>query len=151
MRVVSHAQGRHRHDARLLALGAKILDWMWARGWDREFGGLLYFTDLRGLPVQEYWQDMKFWWPHNEAIIATLLAWKLTGEARYAEMHRQVHDWSFQHFPDPEFGEWFGYLRRDGKVASRAKGTLWKGPFHLPRMLWYCWRLLAEEGAAAQR
>ncbi len=137
-------EGRLRGDQRLIGVGTQILDWMWARGWDNEVGGLLYFTDLKGLPVQEYWQDMKFWWPHNEAIIATLLAWKLTGEARYAEMHRLVHDWSFQHFPDPEFGEWFGYLRRDGKVASRAKGTLWKGPFHLPRMLWFCARELAE-------
>ena len=85
-----------------------ILDWMWARGWDAEHGGLLYFTDLRGLPVQEYWHDMKFWWPHCEAIIATLLAWKLTGEPRYAAMHAQVHDWSFAHFPDREHGEWFG-------------------------------------------
>ncbi len=137
-------EGRLRGGQRLIGVGTQILDWMWARGWDNEVGGLLYFTDLKGLPVQEYWQDMKFWWPHNEAIIATLLAWKLTGEARYAEMHRLVHDWSFQHFPDPEFGEWFGYLRRDGKVASRAKGTLWKGPFHLPRMLWFCARELAE-------
>jgi len=53
---------------------------------------------------------MKFWWPHNEAIIATLLAWRLTGEERYARWHRQVHDWSFAHFADPEYGEWFGYL-----------------------------------------
>jgi N-acylglucosamine 2-epimerase len=57
-------------------------------------------------------------------------------------MHRQVHDWSFRHFADPEHGEWYGYLRRDGSVSSRAKGTLWKGPFHLPRMLWLCGRLL---------
>ena len=54
--------------------GLTILDWMWQRGWDEEYGGMFYFRDLRGLPVQEYWHDMKFWWPHNEAIIATLLA-----------------------------------------------------------------------------
>jgi N-acylglucosamine 2-epimerase len=135
-------EGRLREDARLIALGARILDWMWVRGWDREHGGLLYFTDLRGLPVQEYWHDMKFWWPHCEAIIATLLAWKLTGEALYAERHRLVHEWSFSHFPDREHGEWFGYLHRDGSVAQRAKGNLFKGPFHLPRMLWFCAREL---------
>lgn len=136
-------EGRLRDDRRLIALGAQILDWMWARGWDAEYGGLLYFTDLRGLPVQEYWQDMKFWWPHCEAIIATLLAWKLTGEARYAEMHTKVHDWSFAHFPDAEHGEWFGYLHRDGTLAQRAKGNMFKGPFHLPRALWFCMRELA--------
>jgi N-acylglucosamine 2-epimerase len=105
---------------------------------------LLYFTDLLGKPVQEYWHDMKFWWPHNEAIIATLLAWQLTGEARFATMHQQVHNWSFTHFPDPELGEWFGYLHRDGRLSSRAKGTIYKGPFHLPRMLWYCWQRLEQ-------
>ena len=123
--------------------GTLILDWMWARGWDTEHGGLLYFTDLRGLPVQEYWHDMKFWWPHCEAIIATLLAGKLTGETRYAAMHAQVHEWSFAHFPDREHGEWFGYLHRDGSIAQRAKGNMFKGPFHLPRMLWFCARELA--------
>ncbi len=130
-------EGRLRQDRGLIALGAQILDWMWARGWDAEHGGILYFTDLRGLPVQEYWHDMKFWWPHCEAIIATLLAWKLTGNSRYAEMHAQVHDWSFAHFPDREYGEWFGYLHRDGTPSQRAKGNLFKGPFHLPRMLWF--------------
>lgn len=137
-------EGKLRHDRRLIQLGLTILDWMWKRGWDEEFGGLFYFRDLRGLPVQEYWHDMKFWWPHNEAIIATLLAWQLTGAAKYAQWHQQVHDWSFQHFADPEFGEWYGYLHRDGSVSSRAKGTMYKGPFHLPRMLWYCQGLCAE-------
>jgi N-acylglucosamine 2-epimerase len=124
------------------AAGVEILDWMWERGWDTDHGGLLYFTDLWGLPVQEYWHDMKFWWPHNEAIIATLLAWKLTGERRFAERHAAVHTWSFQHFADAEHGEWFGWLHRDGSVSQRAKGNLFKGPFHLPRMLWYAARLL---------
>ena len=135
-------EGSLRRDGRLIALGAQILDWMWARGWDAEHGGLLYFTDLRGLPVQEYWHDMKFWWPHCEAIIAALLAWKLTGEPRYAAMHAQVHDWTFGHFPDKEHGEWFGYLHRDGTLSQRAKGNLFKGPFHLPRMLLLCAREL---------
>jgi N-acylglucosamine 2-epimerase len=138
-------EGRFRGDRRLILLGAQILDWMWARGWDQEYGGLLYYTDLRGKPVQEYWHDMKFWWPHCEAIIATLLAWRLTGDARYASMHAQVHDWSFAHFPDAEHGEWYGYLHRDGRISQRAKGNMFKGPFHLPRMLWFCARELRDD------
>ncbi len=138
-------EGQLRQDSRVIKLGLTILDWMWRRGWDEEFGGFFYFRDLRGLPVQEYWHDMKFWWPHNEAIIASLLAWRLTGEARYALWHQLVHDWSFAHFPDPEFGEWYGYLHRDGTPSVRLKGNMWKGPFHLPRMLWYCGRALGED------
>lgn len=137
-------EGSLRKDRRLIEFGCAILDCMWRRGWDAEHGGVLYHVDVHGKPVQEYWQDMKFWWPHNEAIIATLLASQLTGEARYAEWHRAVHEWSFRHFPDPAHGEWFGYLHRDGSVAQPAKGNLFKGPFHLPRMLWYCWQLLEE-------
>lgn len=142
-------EGALRKDQRLIRLGTTILDWMWRRGWDEEFGGVLYFTDLRGLPVQEYWHDMKFWWPHCETIIATRLAHHLTGEERYAEMHRRVHEWSFAHFSDREHGEWFGYLRRDGSVSQRAKGNLFKGPFHLPRALWYCARLAETFGSRA--
>jgi N-acylglucosamine 2-epimerase len=135
-------EGEWRGDKKLIQLGTKILDWMWARGWDEECGGIFYFRDVFGKPVQEYWHDMKFWWPHNEAIIATLLAWKLTGDEKYARWHQLVHDWSFKHFPDPEFGEWFGYLHRDGRVSQRAKGNLYKGPFHLPRMLWLGRRII---------
>ena len=121
-----------------------MLDWMWKRGWDEEYGGLLYFVDVYGLPVQEYWHDMKFWWPHNETIIATLLAFQLTGDEKYARWHKQVHDWSHSHFPDSEHGEWFGYLHRDGRLSGRLKGNLWKGPFHLPRMQLTCWQIVEE-------
>lgn len=141
-------EGKLRGNADYVRLGCQMLDFMWARGWDEEFGGLLYFRDLHGKPVQEYYHDMKFWWVHNETIIATLLAWTLTGDEKYRRWHAQVHDWSYRHFPDAEHGEWYGYLHRDGRVSSGLKGGTWKGFFHLPRMQWYCWRLLEEKSAA---
>ena len=135
-------EGKYRDDASLIEMGCRILDWMWRRGWDQEYGGILYFVDVKGLPVQEYWHDMKFWWPQNETIIATLMAYRLTGEARYAKWHEQIHRWAYEKFPDPTYGEWFGYLHRDGRISSTLKGNLWKGPFHLPRMQLTCWKLL---------
>ena len=76
-------EAKHRgNDPELTKLGTTMLDWMWKIGWDKEFGGILYFRDVKGLPVQEYWQDMKFWWPQNETIIATLLAYSLTGQQK---------------------------------------------------------------------
>lgn len=137
-------EGKIRGEHGLIEMGCDMLDWMWERGWDKEHGGLLYFVDVDGRPVQEYWHDMKFWWPHNETIIATLMAWKLTGNSKYAEMHQRVHDWAYKHFADTEHGEWFGYLNRDGSLSSQAKGNLWKGPFHFPRMQLECWKLLDE-------
>ena len=139
---ILHEARRRCGDAELTGLGLRMLDYMWERGWDDEFGGILYFRDVHGKPVQEYWQDMKFWWPQNEAIIATLLAYIQTGEEKYAGWHRQVHHYAHQHFHDPEHGEWFGYLHRDGRISVPLKGNQYKGPFHLPRMQWYCWQLL---------
>ena len=144
---IMHEAKARGGDGDLLALGTKMLDWMWQIGWDQEYGGMLYFRDVKGLPVQEYWHDMKFWWPQNETIIATLLAHEMTGEAKYEKWHRLAHDWAYAHFPDKEHGEWFGYLHRDGRVSSTLKGNLWKGFFHHPRMQWYCWQLMAGDDA----
>lgn len=136
-------EAHHRGgDAELTELGTNIIDYMWQRGWDEEFGGILYFRDLNHGPVQEYWHDMKFWWPQNEAILATLFAYRATGNNKYAGWHQQVHDWAHQHFRDEEHGEWYGYLHRDGRISVPLKGNLWKGPFHLPRMQFFCWQLL---------
>ncbi|MET3126661.1 N-acylglucosamine 2-epimerase [Arcicella rosea] len=141
---ILHEARYRNNDQHLIALGCKMLDYMWERGWDKEHGGILYFRDVYDKPVQEYWQDMKFWWPHNEVIIATLLAYLMTGNEKYAQWHRLVHDYAYSHFHDKEHGEWFGYLHRDGTVAQTAKGNLFKGPFHLPRQEWYCYKILAE-------
>lgn len=118
-----------------IQLGLKILDWSWQWGWDKEYGGIINFVDCKGYPAQDYAQDMKFWWPQTEAIIATLYAYRLTGEERYLKWHEEVSDWTYAHFPDREHPEWFGYLHRDGTVAQPAKGNLFKGPFHIPRMM----------------
>jgi N-acylglucosamine 2-epimerase len=142
---ILHEAKYRNNDPKLIALGCKMLDYMWERGWDKDYGGILYFRDVYHKPVQEYWADMKFWWPQNEAIIATLLAYTITGDEKYKQMHRQIHDYAYTKFHDKEYGEWLGYLHRDGTVAQTAKGNLFKGPFHLPRQEWYCWQLLNSE------
>lgn len=141
---ILHEAVHRNYDQKLIGLGCKMIDYMWERGWDKEYGGILYFRDVYNKPVQEYWQDMKFWWPHNETIIATLLAYLLTGEKRYAQWHKMVHDYAYAKFHDAKYGEWFGYLHRDGSIAQTAKGNLFKGPFHLPRQEWYCAKILKE-------
>ena len=78
---------------------------------------------------------MKFWWPQCETVIAALYAYKATRDEKYLEIYRQTHEWIVKHLVDTEYGEWFGYLHRDGTVAQAAKGNLFKGPFHIPRML----------------
>lgn len=135
-------EGMRRNDLRLIEQAAEIVDWSLEWGWDREYGGLLYFVDVEGKPPTQLDWDMKLWWPHTEALYALLLAFHLTGESHYADWFERVHDWSFRHFADPEHGEWYGYLHRDGTVSTPLKGGMWKGCFHLPRALWLCMRLL---------
>ncbi|MCB9891455.1 MAG: AGE family epimerase/isomerase [Planctomycetes bacterium] len=147
--ILEEARQRPDRAGELVPLGCEILDVSWERGWDETHGGLFYFRDLKGLPVQEYWHDMKFWWPHAEARIATLMAWLATGERRYAVWFEQVFRWSEDHFRDREHGEWFGYLHRDGRLSVPLKGNLWKGPFHVPRMQLVCWQL--ADGMASAR
>ena len=122
-------------DKELQKLALQILDWSWDWGWDKEFGGIINFRDCKGFPQQDYSQDMKFWWPQCETIIACLYAYKLTGDEKYLERHRMISEWTYAHFPDHEYGEWYGYLHRDGSVAQPAKGNIFKGPFHIPRMM----------------
>lgn len=137
-------ESRHRKDKKLLEKACLILDWSLELGWDKEYGGLLYFVDIEGKPPEPYEHDMKLWWPHNEAIYACLLAFHLTSEIKYEEWHQKLHDYAYSHFPDRKNGEWFKYLHRDGSVSSTVKGNRWAGPFHLPRMQYNCWKLLEE-------
>jgi len=129
-------EARYRDwDKTLTDTALTILDWSWELGWDKQYGGIINFVDAKGFPQQDYSQDMKFWWPQTEAVIATLYSYLATGDAKYLEMHRMANEWAYKHLPDPEYGEWYGYLHRDGTVAQPAKGNLFKGPFHIPRMM----------------
>jgi N-acylglucosamine 2-epimerase len=141
---ILHEAKYRANDPHLIDLGCRMLDYMWERGWDTEYGGILYFRDVYGKPVQEYWQDMKFWWPQNETIIATLLAYLMTGNEKYKSWHQQINQYAYDHFHDKINGEWYGYLHRDGKIAQTAKGNLFKGPFHRPSQELYCMQILQE-------
>lgn len=116
-------------------MALKILQWSWKWGWDEEFGGIINFRDCKGFPAQDYSQDMKFWWPQTEGIIASLMAYGVTDDNKYLDMHKAINDWTYKYFPDNVYPEWYGYLHRDGSVAQPAKGNLFKGPFHIPRMM----------------
>ena len=135
---------RRGGDPHLEKMGLTIIDWAWKWGWDEPYGGMINFRDCRNFSPQDYSQDMKFWWPQCETIIASLYAYRLTGDEKYLEMHRKAHDYAYRVFPDPEYGEWYGYLHRDGTVAQPAKGNLFKGPFHIPRMMFKAAELCDE-------
>ena len=122
-------------DKPMLDMALQVFDWSWDWGWDKQYGGIINFRDCKNLPPQDYSQDMKFWLPQCETIIASLYAYLGTGDEKYLYRHERISEWTYAHFPDAEYGEWYGYLHRDGTVAQPAKGNLYKGPFHIPRMM----------------
>ena len=141
--MLEHA--KRTGDQELVKKAAQIFDWAIEAGWDKEYGGLLYFTDCLGKPPEAYEHDMKLWWPHNEILIASLMLYKDTGEEKYLEWFDKTVTYCKEHFADPEYGEWYGYLRRDGKpTMPSTKGSTFKGPFHLPRSLILCDTMLGE-------
>ncbi len=132
--ILEHA--RRTGDTSLIPKAAQIFDWAIDLGWDKEYGGLLYFVDCLGLPPEAYEHDMKLWWPHNEILIASMMLYRDTKDEKYLDWFYKTLDYCKEHFSDPEYGEWYGYLRRDGKpTMPSTKGSTFKGPFHLPRCL----------------
>ena len=113
-------------------------------GWDEKYGGIFYFLDLKGNPPQQLEWDQKLWWVHIETLITLIKGYALTGNEECLSWFEKVHDYSWAHFADAEFGEWFGYLNRQGEVLLNLKGGKWKGCFHVPRGMFQVWKTLEK-------
>lgn len=117
---------------------------MLRKGWDEQYGGIFYFMDRLGYPTQQLEWDQKLWWVHIETMISMLKGFLLTGNTDCLNWFEKVHDYTWAHFKDPEYPEWFGYLNRQGEVLLPLKGGKWKGCFHVPRGLYQCWQVLEQ-------
>lgn len=135
-----HETWRHP-DAAIRQMGIDLIRWGFEWGWDKEFGGIFNDVDAEGLPIhgkEGVLADCKLWWQHAEALYGLLLAFQETGDAWFFAAYQKVHDYSFSHFADPEYGEWFGYLDRTGRPIHSAKGTDRKCSFHIGRNFLWC-------------
>lgn len=139
---------------------AQVIEKTARTGWDEEYGGLLRFADRQGGKPQgrkttdsryealitDAW-DMKLWWPHSEALYATLLAGTLTGNNRLFALHDTVRDYTFNTFPHPDAstGEWIQIRDRTGEPLDKIAALPVKDPFHILRNLLLIVDLLAAE------
>lgn len=128
--------GKRMQDEALIQRAVNILFDMLELGWDKEYGGIFYFLDVKGYPTQQLEWDQKLWWVHVEALVALAKAYAFTGDARCIPWFTKLHEYTWNHFRDNEYGEWFGYLNRRGEVLLPLKGGKWKGCFHIPRALY---------------
>jgi len=140
MMDIADRQGDKALLGRAVDMALSILDF----GWDQKHGGIFYFLDAQGKPPQQLEWDQKLWWVHLEALVAMAKGFALTGRQECADWYERIHEYAWSKFPDPAYGEWFGYLSRQGDVLLDLKGGKWKGCFHLPRALYECYRLFSE-------
>ncbi|MEI7525655.1 MAG: AGE family epimerase/isomerase [Mariniphaga sp.] len=111
-------------------------------GWDKKFGGIFYFLDVKGHPTQQLEWDQKLWWVHIETLISMAKGYRLTGNTACKNWFETIHEYTWKHFKDSEFPEWYGYLNREGNPLLELKGGKWKGCFHVPRGLYEIWKIL---------
>lgn len=111
-------------------------------GWDKEHGGIFYFMDYKGHPVQQLEWDQKLWWVHIETLISLLKGYEQTQSLECLKWFEIIHDYTWSHFKDKDYPEWYGYLNREGQPLLTLKGGKWKGCFHVPRGLFQCWQTL---------
>lgn len=119
-------------------------------GWDKTHGGIFYFLDVKGKPMQQLEWDQKLWWVHIEAMISLAKGFLHTGDERCERWFNKLHRYTWSHFPDAESGEWYGYLNRKGEVLLPLKGGKWKGCFHVPRGLFQLWKIMDAIAAKQQ-
>jgi N-acylglucosamine 2-epimerase len=121
-------------------------------GWDEQHGGLFRYTDVDGGeptgtrsddPYEELvvstW-DTKLWWPHAEALYATALLARVTGDPGMREWHDRVRRYTLGTFPEGPGREWTQIRDRTGAPMDRTVALPVKDPFHVARAL----LLLAE-------
>jgi N-acylglucosamine 2-epimerase len=121
-----------------LRRGIKMIEY----GWDHEHGGIFYFMDSEGHPPQQLEWDQKLWWVHLEALICLAKGIHYLDDDECKSWFEKIHHYTWEHFRDPEYGEWYGYLNRRGEVLLPLKGGKWKGCFHVPRAMLSIWKSL---------
>ena len=102
-------------------------------GFDAERGG--YFEE--GIPHGPVTGWEKLWWVQFDALPGLWWTYRLTGERLYLERLLKTLDWLQRGQRDPEFGEWYWGVRRDGTLGDNGdvKGELWKTAYHNVRAL----------------
>jgi N-acylglucosamine 2-epimerase len=128
-------------------------------GWDETHGGILYYVDREGGPlrgelsassyeaaIRKNW-DRKLWWVHSEAIYASLLSYRLSGDDGDRAWFERVFEYAFRVFPHPDrkVGEWIQIRDRAGEPVETVVALPVKDPYHIARNLIQSVELMSAE------
>ena len=132
--------GKRLNDSQLIERACNIMLQTIEYGWDKKYEGIFYFLDVKGTSPQQLEWDQKLWWVHVESLVALAKGYAYTKNDKCMTWFNKIHEYTWNHFKDMEYGEWFGYLNRRGEVLLDLKGGKWKGCFHIPRALYQVWK-----------
>lgn len=130
-------EANYFNNSEILNYAEQIFNCAIESGLDKENGGLLSFIDCLGKPLDNVpFANYKVWWTHCEVLIASLMLFKYTKNEKYLNYFDSIFNYCKQHFSDSTYGEWYEHLNINGQLEEPIyKGGIYKGPFHLPRML----------------
>ncbi|MBQ2743780.1 MAG: AGE family epimerase/isomerase [Oscillospiraceae bacterium] len=127
-------EGEVKNDDELRNFGRKLCDYAMPKDFPQRHKLIPIARDVRKVSLSE--ADKSYvWWPQCEAIITYRLAYNIFGDKKYSEFADYLEKNAFNAFADFRCGEWYSEVSQDGLVIDSNKGSLIKGPFHLPRML----------------
>lgn len=127
-------EGEYRNDDRIRAFGKKLCDYALPEDYDEKIRFIPTMSDTDtypyGNPTKTY-----IWWPQCEAVVAYRMLYKMYGDEKYLDRSLRIEKDALEIFADFENGEWYCEITPDYKPISENKGSVIKGPFHIPRML----------------
>lgn len=96
------------------------------KGWDSEFGGLIYGYEPGGEP----YDTDKYFWVQAESLAAAALLAKRTQKAHYWQWYDALWRYAWQHFVDHQYGAWFRILQADNSHYDQRKSYNNKVDYH---------------------
>lgn len=119
-RLVLTLDAQHEVPASYRASARRLADTAWQDAWDAAMGGLVYTTDLAGVPVVRE----RFHWVECEAMGAAWALHLVTGDDVWSQRYDAVTTWSRRHLLDDALP---GVWRHELSAQNEDVQTTWTG------------------------
>lgn len=116
-----------------------LFDAAMEKGWDTEYGGLVYGYG----PDGKFADAHKYFWVQAEAIATAWRLYQRTGDARYQQDYLRLWQFSWDHLIDHEHGGWYRITSQQGKWIEPYKSPAGKVDYHT---MGACWDILSVMG-----
>jgi mannose/cellobiose epimerase-like protein (N-acyl-D-glucosamine 2-epimerase family) len=120
-------------DTSYVSASKYLINDVWQKGYDHVYGGPYKdFNRTNGqMLLWGLGDSAKAWWQMEQAIVAGLQMYDLTGESWYLQMADETISFFMNYFVDHQYGEVYADRKRRGGFAwNEAKGNSSKAGYH---------------------